>query len=147
VEAKKHGLVSNADPERLAYALFHGVRIGGFGLLRDLQDLLTLVQRVRNSWTVLSQAAKELQDTQLVDTAIRAGKENDTMIDWVCAHIKIAAPQALLVPSNLTSELKASIPKKITPALLPRISVGSGVTVGLTLMVGLLAGRIVLARK
>jgi hypothetical protein len=49
----KHGMLSNSDPARLGRALFHGLPVGGFGLLRDLQDILTLVHRARNDWTVL----------------------------------------------------------------------------------------------
>src|SRR4051812_18428290 len=59
VPIEKHGMQSNPDPGRLARALFHGLRLGGFGLLRDLQDVLTLVHRARNNWTILTQASKE----------------------------------------------------------------------------------------
>src|SRR3569623_975514 len=43
VGIERHGMVTNSDPGRLARALFHGLRVGGFGLMRDLQDVLTLV--------------------------------------------------------------------------------------------------------
>jgi hypothetical protein len=144
---EKHGMVSNSDPERLGRALFHGLRVGGFGLLRDLEDLLTLVQRARNSWTVLIQAAKEIRDTELAETATSVGEEIDTMTDWVCAHIKIAAPQALTVPLDLPDELRASIPKKMTTAVLPRFNPKAGIAVGLTFAAGLLAGRILTSKR
>ncbi|HEY6226783.1 MAG TPA: hypothetical protein VI282_06655 [Verrucomicrobiae bacterium] len=144
---EKHGKASNSDPARLGRALFHGLRVGGFGLLRDLQDLLTLVHRARNDWTVLTQAAKEIRDTQLAETATEIGKEIDIMIDWVCAHIKIAAPQALTVPVDLPAELRGSIPRKMTTAVLPRVNFGSSIAVGVTFVAGLLAARALTARK
>src|ERR1043166_3382474 len=41
------GAVLNRDPARVRRALFHGPRLGGFGLLRDLQDLLLLAHQAR----------------------------------------------------------------------------------------------------
>lgn len=147
VAIQKHGMVSNADPARLGRALFHGLRLGGFGLLRDLQDVLTLVHRARNNWTLLSQAAKEMRDEDLVTFATEVGDKIDTMNDWVCAHIKMSAPQALTVPSDVRTELRASIPKKLTTALLPRANVSRGIVVGVTFLAGMLAGRILTARR
>jgi hypothetical protein len=147
IAIEKHGMLSNSDPARLGRALFHGLRVGGFGLLRDLQDTLTLVHRARNDWTVLTQAAKEIHDKELSNTATEVGKEIDTMTDWVCAHIKMSAPQTLTVPVDLPAELRASIPKKLTPALLPHVKVGSGIAVGVTFVAGLLAGRLLAPKR
>src|SRR3954471_7403641 len=60
--AIQHGTVVNPDPARVKRALFHGPRIGGFGLLRDLQDLLLLAHQTRTGWTALMQAAKEMKE-------------------------------------------------------------------------------------
>lgn len=147
VAVEKHGMLSNSDPARLGRALFHGLRVGGFGLLRDLQDMLTLVQRARNDWTVLVQAAKEIHDKELVNTATAVGEEIDIISAWVCAHIKTSAPQALTVPIDFPAELRASIPKKITPAVLPRVNLGSGFTLAVTFFTGLLAARMLTTRR
>lgn len=42
------------DGERLRRALFRGLRYGGFGLVRDLQDLLTLATLVHGCWMGVS---------------------------------------------------------------------------------------------
>src|SRR4051794_30533927 len=65
VFAARHGALLNPDPARVKRALFHGPRIGGYGLLRDLQDLLLLVHQARTGWTALTQAAKEMKETDL----------------------------------------------------------------------------------
>src|SRR3954467_15406512 len=66
--AGRHGTLVNPDPARLRRALFRGTRIGGYGLLRDLQDLLLLVHQARTGWTALTQAAKEMKETDLIET-------------------------------------------------------------------------------
>ena len=43
----RHGASRNTDGERLRRAPFRGPRLGGFGLLRDLHDLVTLATAVR----------------------------------------------------------------------------------------------------
>ena len=43
----RYGASRNTDGERLRRALFRGPRLGGFGLLRDLHDLVTLATAVR----------------------------------------------------------------------------------------------------
>jgi hypothetical protein len=147
VAVQKYGIVSNADRARFSAALFHGPRVGGFGLLRDLQDVLSLTHRARNNWTVLTQAAKEIRDTDLAEIATEVGSQIDVMIDWVCSHIKIAAPQALTVPIDWPSELRASLPKRMTSAMLPRVNPRTGIAVGLTFFAGVLAGRALTSKK
>jgi ferredoxin-nitrate reductase len=104
----RYGGLRNPDPARMKRALFHGPRLGGFGLMRDLQDLLLLVHQARTAWTALMQAAKEMKDTSMVETCSACAGEIDRQIDWLCTHIKVAAPQALTVPVDLLSEAKGS---------------------------------------
>src|SRR5215216_5801160 len=68
--AARHGIVTNSDAARVRRALFHGMRIGGYGLLRDLQDLLLLVHQARNAWTALIQAAKTTRDAAMAEEAL-----------------------------------------------------------------------------
>ena len=117
----QHGVTINSDPARVHSSLFHGMRIGGYGLLRDLQDLLLLAHQARTSWTAIAQAAKELKDADMAQVALDCGSENDRQIDWLCTHIKLTAPHALTVPPQLGDEAKASLPKTPTPAALQEI--------------------------
>jgi ferredoxin-nitrate reductase len=108
--ATRHGTAINPDPARVKRALFHGPRIGGFGLLRDLQDLLLLTHQARTGWTALVQAAKEMKETDLAEAALECAGETDRQIDSLCTHIKITAPQALTVPVDLVAESADSAP-------------------------------------
>jgi hypothetical protein len=145
--ATRHGVAPSSDPSRVARALFHGLRTGGFGLLRDLQDLLILVQQARNCWTVLGQAAKEMRDQELGQTAEKAGGELDRMIDWTCTHIKLAAPQALTVPPQIADEMKGSIPKRLTTAAFPRLSLPPLLTACLSLAAGVVLSEVVMNQR
>jgi len=53
---------------------------------------------------------------------------------------KMAAPQALTVPIDLAAELRGSIPKKITPAVLPRVN-RDGIAAPVTFCISLLGRR------
>ena len=44
-----------SDVRRLRGSLFHGLRTGTIGRMRDLQDLLTLVHETRTSWQIMRQ--------------------------------------------------------------------------------------------
>jgi ferredoxin-nitrate reductase len=116
--AARHGALPNPDPARLKRALFHGPRVGGYGLLRDLQDLLLLVHQARTGWTALTQAAKEMKETDLIEAGLECAGDIDREIDWLCTHIKVAAPQALTVPVDPLAEAKDSAPVLATKLLL-----------------------------
>src|SRR3954452_10466265 len=127
--AARHGALINPDPARLKRALFHGPRIGGFGLLRDLQDLLLLTHQARTGWTALVQAAKEMKEADLTESTLQCAAETDRQIDWLCTHIKVAAPQALTVPVDLVAEA-ADSPRLVVKLLLGfALAAGIGLTV------------------
>jgi hypothetical protein len=88
--ATRYGARRTGDGERLRRALFRGLRYGGFGLVRDLQDLLTLATLVHGCWMGLLQAARESRDDDL--------------------ELRASAPQALTTASQVRRELAASIP-------------------------------------
>lgn len=104
--AERYGIAANPDPARVRRALFHGLRMGGYGLMRDLQDLLLLVHQTRSAWTALIQALKEMKQAEAAEEAVTCAGETDRQIDWLCTHIKVAAPQALTVPVDLLDETK-----------------------------------------
>jgi hypothetical protein len=142
--AERFGKTINSDPARVRSALFHGMRVGGYGLLRDLQDLLLLTHQTRTAWTALDQAAKELKEIELASTCERCAEETDRQIDWLCTHIKIVAPQALTVPPQLGDEIKSSLPKHPSFAGLPEITwapLAAGVTLLAVGLISVLAGQ------
>jgi hypothetical protein len=102
----RYGAAINSDPVRLGRALFDASRKGGYGLLRDLQDLLLLAHQTRAAWTGLGQAAKEIHDAAMAQTALHAGARTDRQVDWLCTHIKNASPQALTVPVDTVEHVK-----------------------------------------
>src|SRR4051812_22031157 len=134
----RHGAVINPDPARVKRALFHGARIGGFGLLRDLQDLLLLAHQSRSGWAALTQAAKEMKETDLTEIILECAGETDRQIDWLCTHIKVSAPQALTVPVDLVAEAKDSAPV-LAVKMLVGVALIAGILVG---MKGLRAPRL-----
>jgi hypothetical protein len=136
---EKYGEDSSADPDRLSSALFHGARVGGMGLLRDLQDLSALATHVRLGWTALMQAAKRLHDKQLEGISERCGLEADRQLAWMCTELKHVAPQALVVPAEKEDELAGSLLKPPVPSGLPEALWGPLAAGGLVAIVGLLA--------
>jgi hypothetical protein len=95
--------------ERLRRALFRGRRLGGFGLLRDLHDLLTLATSVHACWMALLQAAREARDADLEKACRACDAETLRQISWLETKLRQAAPQALTVPVS-TARQGASIP-------------------------------------
>ena len=85
------------EPERLHADVLESVRSGAVGLLRDLQDLQLLATLVQSTWTVLYQAAQGLRDEELMEVAQSCSNETSRQLTWLTTHLKIAAPQALLV--------------------------------------------------
>jgi hypothetical protein len=135
---RRYGPESTADPDRLKSALFHGYRVGGPGMVRDLQDASALATHVRLSWTALHQAAQTLHDKELKDLANRCGLEIDRQIAWLCTMLKHAAPQALTVPAEKESELPASLVKPPLPTGLPEAAWGPTSVAISMLVVGLI---------
>jgi len=106
----RYGASRSTDGERLRRALFRGPRLGGFGLLRDLHDLVTLATAVREGWTALHQAARESHDHELAVRCRTCGEQTTRMIAWLDAKVQHSAPQALTVPPDTRTELRASVP-------------------------------------
>jgi hypothetical protein len=136
---EKYGEDSGADPDRLRSALFHGARVGGVGLLRDLQDLSALASHVRLGWTALNQAAKRLHDKQLEEVSETCGLEVDRQMEWACTVLKNVSPQALVVPAEKDAELRGSLIKPPVPPSLPEAVWSPIAAGGMVLGVGLLA--------
>jgi hypothetical protein len=107
---ERYGSVRSADGERLRRALFRGSRLGNFGLLRDVHDLVTLATSVRGCWSALNQAARESRDLDLVATSRDCHGEIVRQIAWLETKLHHSAPQTLTVPSDSAKELATSIP-------------------------------------
>ncbi|HEX8219422.1 MAG TPA: HPP family protein [Chloroflexia bacterium] len=136
---EKYGEDSSADPDRLRSALFHGARVGGLGLLRDLEDLSALANHVRLGWTALHQAAQRLHDKELEAVSHTCGLEVDRQIEWMCTLLKHVSGQALVVPAEKDAELRGSLVKPPNPPSLPEAIWGPTAAGGMVLAVGLLA--------
>ena len=70
----------NQQVQQVRGALFHGTRVGGVGLLADLQDLSLLVNGVLSKWTCINEAAMSLQDKELEDMTERFCEETDRQL-------------------------------------------------------------------
>jgi hypothetical protein len=146
----RYGATRSDDPDRVRAALFHGVRSGGVGALRDLHDLGALAEYVRLGWTALDQAAMALRDSTLHATCARAGTDVDRQIAWVKTRLKLMAPQALTVPPAPGTVLRASILTRLSIAGLPNAIWAPLADGGLALAVGLVslaAGHAWLSRR
>jgi hypothetical protein len=106
----RYGSARCRDGERLHRALFRGRRPGGFGIVRDLHDLLTLATAVHGCWTALLQAARERRDPDLEAVCDACDAETRRQLSWLETKLRQSAPQALTVPSPTGRELLASIP-------------------------------------
>ena len=130
---------TNEQAHALRGALFHGARVGEIGLLADLQDLLTLANKVVLQWTIVLQAAKGLRDKELEVKAEDSCKQADRQVSWLRTHIKSDTPQALLVEANKASELSGSMPKKQTTGTVPEM-IWSPISSALLMLVAGIAG-------
>jgi hypothetical protein len=106
----RYGAARCRDGERLLRALFRGRRLGGFGVVRDVHDLLTLATAVHGCWTALQQAARERRDRDLEAVCGACDAETTRQISWLATKLRQSAPQALTVASPAGRELRASIP-------------------------------------
>jgi hypothetical protein len=66
-------------------------------LLRDLQDLYLMVAECDICWTVVSQAAQGLPDTELAATVEDCAAGTAVQLAWLRTRMKQAAPQTLVV--------------------------------------------------
>jgi hypothetical protein len=119
--SQRYGEETVEDPERVRSALFHGIRIGGIGKLRDLQDLALLGQNVRLAWVSLVPAAGSLHDREMELSCTHALSDINRQIKWLQTQIEQTARQALTVEPDTGSALQASLPKTPTPAAMPDI--------------------------
>jgi hypothetical protein len=108
--AAGYGAEGTRQGERMRRALFRGRRLGGFGLLRDLHDLLTLATSVHACWMALLQAAREARDAHLEKACRACDAETLRQISWLETKLRQAAPQALTVPVSPARQAGASIP-------------------------------------
>ena len=109
---ERYGRARNADGERLRRSVFHGRRLGGFGVLRDVHDLLILASSVRASWLVLLQGACEARDASLEAVCRTCSAETDRQIAWLETKLRHAGAQALTVPNDAWRDVIASIPDR-----------------------------------
>ena len=94
---ERYGEDAPEEPERLHSEIFRGNRSGGLGLLRDLQDLLLMATEADMAWTLVGQAAQGLRDAELKQVVDACEGEAAVQLKWLRGHMKVAAPQALVV--------------------------------------------------
>lgn len=94
---ERYGEQPDDEPERFHAEAMSESRSGALGLLRDLQDVHTLVAFVDTTWTVVKQAALALRDEALLAITDECEAQTKLQQDWLETRIKQAAPQALLV--------------------------------------------------
>ncbi|MEU3554313.1 hypothetical protein [Streptomyces fragilis] len=98
--AERYGEQREDEPERLHAEGLSGIRSGGVGLLRDLQDLYLLASFVDITWTVLGQAAQGTRDGELLDVVETCKTDTQRQLKWLNTRIKQAAPQALIATAT-----------------------------------------------
>jgi hypothetical protein len=97
--AKRYSEEAPEEPERLHSELFQGIRSGGLGLLRDLQDLYPMAAECDISWTMIGQAAQGVRDRDLFAVVQQCERETAVQLKWLRTRMKEAAPQALVAAS------------------------------------------------
>jgi hypothetical protein len=95
--AERYGEEKVDEPERLHLAGLATGRGGGVGLLRDLQDLYAMASLVQTTWTALEQVAQGRRDDELRAVAESSSADIGRQLRWLNTHLKVAAPQALLI--------------------------------------------------
>jgi hypothetical protein len=131
--AARYGAEGSRQGERLRRALFRGRRLGEFGLLRNLHDLLTLATSVHACWMALLQAAREARDAPLEKACRACDAETLRQISWLETKLRQAAPQALTVPVSTARQFAASIPTFPQLGALADLVPGSAVRAALPL--------------
>jgi hypothetical protein len=108
---ERYGSVPAERPEKLRAALLGGTRVGGMGMLDDLRDLSLLTEESETTWTILYQAARELEDADLLRVAADAREHDKRTLRWLRTLLDHAAPEVLAVAANPALEVRASLPK------------------------------------
>jgi hypothetical protein len=124
------------DPERLRGALFHGNRVGGLGLVRDLHDLAVLVSDVQLGWTVLRQGVAAQHEPAAEAACVEAYQDLERQLAWVKTQLKNAAPQALSIVAEPVAEVASSVPKPPNVAAVPEVIFGPLAGAAALLVVG-----------
>jgi hypothetical protein len=93
---ERYGEQPDDEPERFRAEAMTETRSGALGLLRDLQDLHTLVGFVDTTWVVVKQAALALRDEELIAIADECEPQTKVQQQWIATRLKQSAPQALL---------------------------------------------------
>ena len=70
---------------------------GSDDLLHELRTLYLRAQEVAITWTMTSQAAKALRDSDLLTVATECQSEVEAQAKWLTTRIKVAAPQAIVL--------------------------------------------------
>jgi hypothetical protein len=124
---ERYGAARSVEGERLRRTLFRGRRSGGFGLIRDLHDLLTMAAAVRGCWTALLQGARERRDGSLESVCRACDGETARQVAWIETKLRQASPQALTVPPDTVRELGASLPNRADVAAILDLVPGSAI--------------------
>jgi ferredoxin-nitrate reductase len=119
---EQYGRARDGGPGRVGRALFHGIRAGGIGLLRDLHDLTVLTQQVHTAWNAVTQASKALRDIALENSCAEMGKENSRIAAWLKTMIAHHSAQTLTVEPAPAAELRASVPRSPASAALLHVA-------------------------
>ena len=85
-----------ADTEGIALRGIEHARSGPLGLLRALQELHALADRVMTICQVVRQAALALDDRPLVETIDICREQTQQQMEWLHTALDKAAPQALI---------------------------------------------------
>ncbi|MGE5313183.1 MAG: molybdopterin oxidoreductase [Acidobacteriota bacterium] len=93
---ERYGTGAKTEPERVEKGLFHGLRKGGIGLLRDLHDLYILATETRVTYEILKQGSEALHDKELEEFCLDSMKETIRQLHWIETRIRQAAPQVLV---------------------------------------------------
>jgi len=119
--AKRYGERSTDYPEQVRSALFHGVRLGGVGKLRDLHDLVLMGTEVKVGWASLLPAAGSLHDRELEFACINALTDTNRQLMWLQTQIEQTASHALTVQADKKEALLRGLPSSAAPTAFPEI--------------------------
>jgi ferredoxin-nitrate reductase len=96
---EKYPRISEIGARGLKLALFHGTDKGGVGLLRHLQDLLTMANSNKMVWSIIVHAAEALKDEEMEENGKAALSFVEDQVLWLTTRIIDTVTQALTVPS------------------------------------------------
>jgi len=130
-----YGRTAVTEPEEVRSALFHGVRSGGMGLLRDLNDMGLLVSQAATGWHMLRNASRALGDESLGEVAAVCERECQEQLRWVHEYVDSLAASILTESENAPGPATPSP----TVATLPERIWAPASSALLVLLVGLIA--------